>query len=250
MNVSCPRCGATVPAEDVNITRMVAKCRACQAVFSFDPPARPIQTEVPQRSALAPMMEVPLPAGIELHRDSPATPASGDYRTAPGGVGRLRIVRRWFTPQHIFMLLFAIVWNGFMVLWIGGAIASGGGVWPILFSSLHVAVGLWVAYTAIAGLFNRTVIEIDRGVLSVRHGPIPAAGNRDIAITDLRQLFTVQNVGNKGARSYELHAIVSNGPTVSIAKGLTDERQALFLERTIEDHLGIVDQRVPGEMPK
>jgi hypothetical protein len=236
----------------VNITRMVAKCRACQAVFAFDSQLRPAQAEAVQAPAraLAPLMEVPMPAGIELQRDASVAPASGDYRTSPGGPGRLRIVRRWYTPQHLFMLFFAIAWNSFMVVWITGALSSGAGIGPILFSTAHVAVGVWVAYTALTGLFNRTVIEVDRGVLSVRHGPIPARGNRDIALSDLRQLFTIESTGNKGARSYELHAIVSNGPTVTLAKGLTDSRQALYLERTIEDHVGIEDQPVVGEMRK
>jgi hypothetical protein len=250
MRVSCPSCGASVPAEDVNITRMVAKCRGCQAVFSFEAQLQSAPVASAPAREIAPVMEVPLPAGIEMHRDAPAATASGDYRTAQGGVGRLRIVRRWFTPQHLFLLLFAIAWNSFMVMWIGGAISSGGGIGPILFSTVHVGVGLWVAYTALTGLFNRTVIEVDRGVLSIRHGPIPAKGNRDVTLSELRQLFTVEIVGNKGARSYELHAIVTNGPTITIVKDLTDARQALFLERAIEDHVGIVDQPVAGEMPK
>lgn len=247
MRVSCPSCGATVPAEDVNITRLVAKCRACQAVFSFEPPSAPVAQ---RQSELAPLVDVALPPGIELHRDAPIANATSDYRSPSASAGRLRIVRRWFVPQHIFLLLFAIAWNSFMVFWIAGALSSGAGLAPLLFSTVHVGVGVWVAYKAISGLLNRTVIEVDRGVLTVRHGPIPAAGNRDIAITELRQLFTVEKVGNKGVRSYELHAIVSNGPTVTIAKELPEARQALFLERAIEDHVGIVDQRVAGEMHK
>lgn len=241
-----------MPAEDVNITRLVAKCRACQAVFSFDPPSRDemaarAKTQAPTPS---PLLDVPLPAGIELHRDAPATAATGDYRSPVASAGRLRIVRRWFTPHHIFLLLFAIAWNSFMVFWIVGTLSDGAGLFPLLFSSLHVAAGVWIAYMAITGLFNRTVIEVDRGVLSVRHGPIPAPGNRDIPIVELRQLFTVEKIGNKGVRSYELQAIVSNGPVVTIAKNLTESSQALFLERAIEDHLGIEDQPVQGEMRK
>jgi predicted Zn finger-like uncharacterized protein len=244
MRVSCPSCGASVSADDVNITRMVAKCRACQSVFSFEAQLQ----SAPVAAAPAPARE--LAAVMEVQREGPAPATAGDYRTAQGGVGRLRIVRRWYKPEHWGLLFFAIAWNSFLVFWISGVLSAPGGIAMALFSVAHVAVGIAITYTALTGLFNRTVIEVDAGGLSVRHGPIPAKGNRDIALSDLRQLFTVEIAGNKGVRTYELHAVVRNGPTVTIATGLSDTRQALFLERTIEDHVGIVDQPVAGEMPK
>ena len=35
MRVSCKSCGAAVPAANLNLDRMVAKCGACHAVFAF-----------------------------------------------------------------------------------------------------------------------------------------------------------------------------------------------------------------------
>ena len=40
VRVSCESCGAAVPAEDVNLERMVAKCRSCQAVFEVRAPSK------------------------------------------------------------------------------------------------------------------------------------------------------------------------------------------------------------------
>lgn len=250
MRVSCPTCGAQIPAQDVNISRMTAKCAACQAVFAFESQVRATPIAVaPTTTALGLATTVPLPAGIQLHREGPSELSSGDYRVAAGKLGRLRITRRWFSAQHLFTLFFAIVWNSFMVVWIAGAISQGG-LTMLLFSIAHIALGVWVAYKALTALLNRTVIEIDRGRLTVRHGPIPAAGNRDVALDDLRQLFTTEIADSEGAPTCDLHAMVSNGPAITLVKELTDVRQALFIERAIEDHLEWVDQPVAGEVPK
>jgi hypothetical protein len=239
-----------IPVEDVNITRLIAKCRSCQAVFAFEAQTASSKAAVASvERARETSLEVPLPAGFEVHRDPAAPNASTDYRTAATDRGRLRIVRRWFGPQHIVLLLFSLVWSA-IVFKVAAALVSGLGLVGLLLSSVHGIVGLVLAYGAVSGFVNRTEILVERGALSVRHGPIPTRGNRDIPADEVRQLFTIEHRGNKGARVYELQALVSRGAAVTIAKGLLDPRQALFLERVLEEHLGIADQPVPGELPK
>lgn len=34
--LTCPGCFASIPPEDINIDRLIAKCRACGTVFDFD----------------------------------------------------------------------------------------------------------------------------------------------------------------------------------------------------------------------
>ncbi|MBK8939554.1 MAG: hypothetical protein IPM79_18530 [Polyangiaceae bacterium] len=242
MRVTCPSCSAAVPAEDVNITRLVAKCRSCGAVFSFEdqvragPAAPPVQPLVPQ---------VPLPPGITVEREGGPTTA-GHYREAPTNAGSLRITRRWFAPQSLFLTFFSLVWFGFLGFWYTTAFQAGAPWIMFVFPLLHVGVGLGVAYTALTGLLNKTLIELKDGVLSVRHGPIPARGNRTIPASDIRQLYTEQQVSSKGALTYDLNAVVARGPVVKLAKGLESSQQALAIERLVEEHLGIVDQPVAG----
>lgn len=249
MNVRCSTCGARVPAEELNEARGVAQCRDCQQVFSFDPSEAGKNVAVDAAPAWASVAEVAMPSGITIHRDAPLPPAAVDYRTAQTGHRRLRIVRRWFLLRHLVALVSAVVWNAFMVVWVAGALSSDHPVLAVLASLIHVAAGLWLTYIALTGIFNRTVVVVDRGVLSIRSGPIPAAGNRDVSIADLRQLFVVEQ-GARDARTYELQGIVRNGPIVIIAKGMTNLQQARFLERVIEEHIGIIDERTPGELPK
>jgi hypothetical protein len=238
-----------VPAEDVNIVRMVAKCRACQSVFAFQAQlsAEPPPTAAPAPHAATTMSAiatVPMPPGIEVHREASA--AAGDYRTAHVPKPKLRIVRRWFAFTHLVVLGFAFFWNLFVGVWMIRALVGNAETMAI-FAIPHFVVGIVLLYVGLTGLLNRTVIEIDRGTLTVRHGPIPAWGNRDIPVHELKQLFTLEKRGGKGGRSYELLAVAHTGPTITLAKGMTDPQQALYLERLIEEHLEIEDQAVLGE---
>ena len=187
---------------------------------------------------------VPLPDGLVLTVGQPAPPA--DYRSAAGGSGELTLTRRWFGPQHLFMLFFCIAWDAFLVFWYGIAIKSGGPWIMFVFPIAHLAVGVGITYSALCGLLNRTVIQIKDGVLSVRHGPIPARGNRTIPVHEVRQLYTEEVVGSKGAKTYKLNAVVASGSAHALASDLSNPQQALFIERAVEDHLGLADQPVAG----
>lgn len=243
VSVSCPKCAAPVPAEDVNIVRLVAKCRGCGNVFSFieqvgAAPAAP-------RPAPAPLAVVAMPAGIDLQRTEVPSPTLG-YRDAPRQAGRLVITRRWFQPQAIFLIVFAVFWNGFLVNWYTIAFKSDGPLIMFLFPLLHVSAGLWITYQGLTGLLNRTTITLADGILAVKHGPIPARGNRTLETSDVQQLYTEEIVGSKGGKTYNLMVVVKSGPTVALAKGLTSPQQALYIEQVVEEHLGIPDAPVLG----
>ena len=60
MPVVCTSCQVPVLTEDVNVVRVVAKCRACGAVFSFDDQlGGPPMVDAPR----APVRHGPIPAG-------------------------------------------------------------------------------------------------------------------------------------------------------------------------------------------
>jgi hypothetical protein len=44
--------------------------------------------------------------------------------------------------------------------------------------------------------------------------------------------------------------VLKDGTHLKLAPGLEQREQALFIEQTIEKHLGIVDRRVRSEMPR
>ncbi len=171
----------------------------------------------------------------------------------------LRISWRWFTEQHVLLLLCCLCWNGFLVLWYGNVRGFRGHVvgWgAVLFPLLHVAAGVWLTYTTLSGLVNRTKVELTTserpgsyrnpsavtGKLAVRHGPIPWRGNLSLAAEDVRRLFVASRdvkVGKRGRKIvHDLFAVdrsetprpllvgVEHGIAVSV-KALLDRRLGL-----------------------
>lgn len=166
--------------------------------------------------------------------------------------GRLDVRWRWFAPVHLFLLVFALFWNGFMVMWFSIALAQGITAMA-LFGSFHAIIGIGVGYGALAGLINSTRISLEGGLLSVRHGPLPWVGAGDWKKEDLAQLYGEQRVisGKNGRRTtFSLNAMLRDGRRVTLVKGLTDKTQALWLERALETRLQIVDAPVRGELDK
>jgi hypothetical protein len=238
MQLRCPTCAASIVSEDVNIVRLVAKCRGCSTVFTFQDQVA--AAPAPPQVALAPVV---MPSGIEVEVGEPA--AVEGYRSAGIAPGRMVLRRRWRTGQGFFMLIFAVAWNAFLVNWYALAF-SGSAPWIMfVFPIAHVAVGIGVAYGALTNLLNTTVFEIDGGVLRLRHGPIPARGNRELPTDELLQLYTEEHTGSKGSKSYALVAAVRSGPAIKLVEGLENRQQALYIERAIENHLGIPDAPPP-----
>jgi hypothetical protein len=244
MTVCCPRCGTTIPSEDVNIARLVAKCRPCGAVFNFES-----QLGLPRSPANRPVARVMLPPGIDLAvSEQQAPPAMSPYRGGVAEAGELLLTRKWFDAQAIMLLIFGVVWSSFLLFWYRMAFSTGAPWIFFVFPLAHVAAGVVIVYRALTGLFNKTTIRVSNGKLSVRHGPIPAFGNRDIDVSDLRQLYTVTKARSKGGTTYEVHALAAVGPTVKLVSGLRDMQQAVYIERTLEDHLRIEDDPTANQL--
>jgi hypothetical protein len=214
----------------MNLERMVAKCRECHAVFGFG-----------DQFGIGGSRE-------EVRMDVPRPP---NMRIEHSGAD-ITFTWRWFTPTFIFLAFFALFWNGFMAVWFGIAIVSR--IWPMaLFGILHAGVGLFLAYTALAGFVNSTVLRIGRGELEVRYGPLPWLGNRRLETAEIAQLYCKEKVTYRRGTSHsthEIHVATRDNRDIKLLSGLPDSVQALFLEQEIERYLGIKDQPVRGEMVK
>ncbi|MBW2457050.1 MAG: hypothetical protein JRI68_21220 [Deltaproteobacteria bacterium] len=249
MAIRCKACDNPIPSDDVNLDRMVAKCRKCHSVFDFgdqlgEKPAATVGRTV--------RTDVPMPEGLRVEHGEAGTFGGAGYRAQPGQRSEVTIVRRWFKPsQDIFLLFFAVVWNAFLVFWYKTAF-TGDAPWiMIVFPLGHVAVGVGIGYRALAGLLNRTIVAVTPTALTVRHTPLPWLGKRDLAADELTQLYCMDKVHQtkQGSRtSYEVHAALANGSSLSIVKGLTDLGQALYIEQEVEKALNIEDVAVPGEL--
>jgi hypothetical protein len=230
MDITCTRCGALLPADDVNLQSMAAKCGSCNAVFSIADQIAPAEGWSPRAR-----LDVPLPERFTVEH-----PAGG-----------LQISWRWYSPAAIFLTIFAVFWNGFVCVWISLVLSSGAGFFA-LFASIHALAGIGVAYGALSMFLNATRVDASYGMLSVRHGPLPAFGNLDLPRDSLRQLYCLERVSSsrRGTVTYELKALKADGSSVAVLQGLQSTEQALFLEQELERFLGIKDVPMSGELLK
>jgi hypothetical protein len=123
----------------------------------------------------------------------------------------------------------------------------------LVFPVLHVAIGVSLTYYTLAGFYNRTFISVGRGSLRIEHRPIPWFGNRTLQASEIAQLYTEQitTSGKNGPRiSYQLNAVSQENRKIKLLTGMDSPDSARFIERQVEDWLGIRDRRVEGEMPK
>ena len=231
----CKQCGSEVPAADVNLDSAIAKCRKCNAVFSFAGDLGVGRGDAVRRRDRA---DVPQPAGI----------------TVEDWGGNLRFVRRWFSGLFIFLAFFCVVWDSFLIFWYSVAFGEDTPLIMKIFPIGHVAVGIGLTYYTLAGFLNRTVIEVGGGSLRIRHAPLPWPGQCDLLTSEVKQLYCQERVthGKHGTPhySYHLHAVTERGRKVKLLSNLKDVDEALYLEQEVERRLGIKDRHVPGEVDK
>ncbi|MBN1427015.1 MAG: hypothetical protein JXB07_01440 [Anaerolineae bacterium] len=230
MQVKCKHCGQDIPAEDINLERLMAKCRSCNAVFSIED-----QVDGEAASGFT-RQEVPKPKGFKVEDE----------------MGTLKIIRPWFGLVTIPLTFFCLFWNGFMAFWFGTAITQR--IWIMAaFGILHAIIGLVMAYTTIASYLNRTVVKVRFEGVEVKNGPLPSFGNKRLETIAIKQLYTKEIISRGRSSygySYEVHAVTTDDRNEVVVGGLEDSAQALYIEQEIERALGIKDRPVRGELPR
>ncbi|HST63043.1 MAG TPA: hypothetical protein VLK84_30320 [Longimicrobium sp.] len=235
-DVACPSCGTTLRDENMSLQTLSGRCPTCDALVDLRA-AAPAGMPVFGDAQAAEPIPVPLPANVHVE------PRGRD----------LVITRRWFSWVYIFLAFFCVVWNGFLVFFYGIIISAGAGFPILLFPALHVAVGIFLTYMTLAGFVNRTTFTVERDHLTVRHGPLPWRGNVDVPTTSLLQLFCTEQVSrsrNGTTIRYSVEGVLKDGSHLKLATALDTREQALFIEQTLEKHLGIQDRRVRSEMAR
>ena len=158
----------------------------------------------------------------------------------------------WLSWRAAIMVPFTLFWNGFLI--VAGFGVSNGFEHPerLLLGLIlpHTWVGLWLLYSTLASFLNHTRVEARNGTLTVRKGPLPWPGNRQLETSQLAQLFVLEKRRNRGTLSYELCAATRDGRQVSVVTGLHESTSARFLEIRLEHALDLQDRPVAGELPR
>lgn len=226
-DIRCPYCRREVPVSEVNMQRLVGRCLECGKLFDL------------QEAGLV---------GNTL-ATSPPRPRVAQPKeiTIQESMRGQQIRLRWFGPEYLAMAFFCLFWDGFLVVWYTIALSAPRGVdlVALLFPLLHVAAGVFITYTTLAGFLNTTTIELGDDKLRISHGPLPWKGNRELDSRELQQLFVVEKTGNKGRRYYELCALLKDNTKVHLISQSLDRLR--FIEQHIESLLRIRDVRVLGE---
>jgi hypothetical protein len=241
--VKCTQCGAAFRDADLDVRGRTATCRFCGAVTELppEPVSEPLPPAAqPENTIVRP--KVPRPNSIVLDQ------------TASG----IRLTYRWFNPMLIFLACFCIAWDGFLVAWysmgLGGFFngAPGPMAWLFfLFPIGHVAVGVALTYYTLAGFVNRTLIDVSHDELQVWNGPVPWKGNKTLSAADVDTIYSTLNVGRSrnNQNLFCVSALLKDGRTATIISSLPSAQEARYIERTIEEFLGLQHHHVAGELP-
>jgi hypothetical protein len=166
---------------------------------------------------------------------------------------RLVIRWRWFTAAYLGIAVFCIAWDSFLIFWYTAALHSHGPWLMTVFPIGHVAVGVGLTYAVLCGFLNSTTMQISPDGLTIRHGPVPTFGNRQLSASQIRQPFcerskaSTSSSRNNSASTYQLSAMLNDGRKIKLVTGLRELGDALYLEKQIEVAMNIVPQPVAGE---
>lgn len=227
--ISCTRCNHIISANDINIENTKAKCSNCGHEFGF--------TFNSADAAVVP--ELLIPEGIEELKLRSELDLRMRWKetTSKGG--------RWF------VMLFASIWNLVMLPFVIGLIVSG--QWGILFFlSLHLLIGMGLLWHLATIYFNSTSISVTRERIRIKTLPLkhPLWRNKEIDAKTIEQLYvskyTQSSTNGVPNYAYALYAILKTGEKISLIRGMSFEAQA-YVEKAIEDYLGIRNMTVPEE---
>lgn len=227
----CPACGSSFRLEDYDTAKGVLACSYCKSLLTVGAPLRAPRVGVTTRE------EVPMPREIRL------------LNTKEG----IELRRAWFQPSFALVAMFCLVWDGFLFYVFVRMIADDALGVSALFLTGHVSVGVALTYGCLAGLFNTTIINVDRRRVRVRHRPFPWAGAAAFERDSIEQLYVKakQRAGENGPySSYSVWVVLRTKRARQLVRGLEDAEVALFIEQSIERALGLKDRRVPGELAR
>ena len=217
--IYCLNCDRLVPAQHINIKELIAKCLGCDHVFSLqglfgNQPQRPLKGTEPSR-----------PSGIQIE--------------TLGGTD-VRISQSWFHPGLFFLMFFCIAWDVFLIFWYWLAFFSQNHIeWmAVIFPVLHVAVGVGLTYYLFAGFLNKTIVDISKSDVSIRHRPVPWLGNKTVMRHDILEIELEYNGVSDDAQGKQMtiSAHHNDGRQIVLLNGL-ETRKAEYMAWQIAHHL-------------
>ena len=219
--ISCPACQTTIPATDLNINDKIAKCSACNVVFSFQETVNNLF-----RNPSKVKQEIIRPEGIDLfyfkeELDMTIQPPS------PTGLAFIASMMGIITTLFIFLTVLKPAFFLFII--------------TLFFGILNI----YLIYNWFVQAKSKIHISINERLLNIEWRPKQKGKNQSYDRNDIDQLYI-----RKGTH-YGIYMIL-NGiegqkhvPLIPVLGSLSKAR---YLEQEIEKHLGIIDKEVLEEI--
>ena len=231
--IFCPNCDALVPAEHININAMAAKCDDCDHVFQL-PQSPTKRNSASSTESSSSSFDEDL---LDFKGRVPARPKSLTKETGPGG--ELYIRKRWFTPALFGLLFFCIAWDSFLVFWYTMAFTDENAPWiMVIFPIAHVAVGVGLTYSVIAGFLNKTHLFADRHTVIVSHRPLPWFGNREADAHGIKSISLQRSASGDSDRPSLKYKLLANNDGEEIELlGSLDRSEARYIAFELANQL-------------
>lgn len=228
--LACASCGASFRAADLDVSSQVAACHACGAVLD-------LKSRTAADDAQLEKLTRPGPAPVPMPEHFVVTDSNSRFEV------------RWSWGQPPMRLVFGIasiisIVSIFVFPLVVPALAA--------FRAFEVLIALPVLYMTAAQFLNSTSVALDRGVLSVKHGPLPWLGNGSWTRQELAQLYCEALPGERRQQpdAYRLCGLLRDARRITLVTHVRDRAQVQWLEQTFERRLEIVDVPVQGELAK
>ncbi len=243
--VHCPQCGMIVGGWKIEGDRARTECARCGANITVS-----IENVLGERFKDPTAV---VPEGLVLENQD------GKWEVIYPWIGNLAsvLIQALFTivvTVLIYMLFMASRPNAF-----GEALIAG--IW------------IYWGYTLVAHLVNRSCFRIEEDSLIVTHGPLPWRLGRKLPLKSIMQLYCKRQVAHSWINSknygeikgvfysysypgmkrqggilfhYKVYAALKGGKRIVLAGPFSKLDQALYLEKALEQQLGLADIFVPG----
>lgn len=189
---------------------------------------------------MAPFIKVNFPPGEHLDMD-PNVPVAlpAGFRLDDNGSER-RISWRWISMRAVGVFLFAVLWDSVLAAVLYAAFLGKAPPLSVLAVLLILgAIGAGMTYLVFAYLVNHTSVHVDAARVSVRHGPLPWFGAKDVSRTDIDRVLSERHAqldddgGIEPSVTYKVMLLLKGGVALSLVAGLHAPEQALFIEQQI-----------------
>ena len=215
MKITCRNCGATIPAANINIQKMVALCTECNNVFALDQHtfARKSKRVIPKR-----------PPRVTLHTHDDDDHLALSYRMVLGPGPKIGLFASSMGSVVLTMLLFGMRADG----------APGG---AILFVGLLLLVALYLLATIIT---TTTTISADEDTLQITTGPLPFPVSDDklLNLDEIRRVYAEQTIEafSGGVPANNVYAEMSDSRRIPIVTSLPYD-YAHYFALLLDDYL-------------